>query len=50
MQAAEIWFNAPLHRKLMRLIEIARLGQNGSRAIEIASDEAKPVALAPFNE
>jgi len=27
IQAADIWLNAQLHRKLQRLIEIARLGQ-----------------------
>ena len=29
MQAAEIWFNQPLHQKLQRLIAIAREGDKG---------------------
>lgn len=29
MQAAEIWFSAPLHQKLQRLIVIAREGERG---------------------
>lgn len=31
-QAAEIWFSAPLHMKLARLIEIARSGESAERA------------------
>jgi hypothetical protein len=27
LRAADVWFDAKLHRKLQRLIEIARLGQ-----------------------
>lgn len=27
LHAGDIWFSAPLHKKLQRLIEIAKLGQ-----------------------
>lgn len=34
LKAADIWFEAALHRKLQRLVEIARLGQPARVALE----------------
>jgi hypothetical protein len=32
LRAADTWFNAPLHGKLLRLIAIARKGESAERA------------------
>jgi hypothetical protein len=41
--AADVWFDAKLHRKLQRLIEIARIGQRA--LVELADLRHAPVGV-----
>lgn len=49
LKAADIWFEAALHRKLQRLVEIARLGQSARVALEHVP-ERHDETFVPFDE
>lgn len=49
LKAADIWFEAALHRKLQRLVEIARLGQSARVWLECAPVELADAQI-PFDE
>lgn len=49
LAAADTWFSAALHRKLQRLVEIARLGQSARVALERVPIEMADAQI-PFDE
>lgn len=49
LAAADTWFSAALHRKLQRLVEIARLGQPARVALEHVPERHDEM-FVPFDE